>query len=116
MAANPQLRMRFSTDPALLARASKVVLQPPKDSTVLFAEDEGARLAKEFVSAHPGYVRLNDVLQKTPAGQSLCKILAQGGRPWSDVEEVWWELSWRLAREAQGVVHVPSTAGRRPAS
>jgi hypothetical protein len=74
--------------------------------TVLYAEDEGATLAAQFVKKNPDHTRLNELLQATPQGRDLWARLNAGGRPWSDLEEVWWELSWRLARSAKGVVNV----------
>lgn len=106
MAGHPQYRRPFSTDRVLLSRATTVALQPLVDRAVFYAEDEGARLAAEFIQARPGYTRLDELLARTREGRELWKQLTLGGRPWSDVEEIWWELSWRLARSAQGVVHV----------
>lgn len=106
MAGNPQFRRRFTTEASLLKMASTVALQPQCDRTVFYAEDEGARLAAEFIKANPGYLRLDELLPLTREGRELWKTLTTGGRRWSDVEEIWWELSWRLARSAKGVVHV----------
>ena len=74
--------------------------------TVFYAEDEGARLAAQFVKGNPDHTRLNELLQTTPQGRKLWASLNARARPWSDLEEVWWELSWRLARNAKGVVNV----------
>lgn len=106
MAASPQNRVRFTTDVALLTLASSVPLIAPPDKSVLYAEDDGARLAQSFVAANPRHVRLDDLLQSTKPGSRLWAALNSKGRPWSDVEEVWWELSWRMARGARGQVHV----------
>ncbi len=106
MAGSPQHRVRFTTDPELLRLATRVDLRPPVSKTVLYAEDEGAERAQAFVRQNPRHTRLDDLLQLTPPGQTLWRALTRGGRPWADVEEVWWELSWRLARNAKGVVHV----------
>lgn len=106
MAGHPHYRRPFTTDRALLSMASTVALHPPADRAVFYAEDEGARLAADFVHAHPGYMRLDELLQPTREGRELWNKLTAGGRPWSDLEEIWWELSWRLARGAQGVVQV----------
>ena len=104
MAGNPQFRRRFTTDAALLKLASTVSLFPETDRAVLYAEDVGARRAAAFVASNPAHTRVDDLLARTEEGKALFKALK--GRPWSDVEEVWWELSWRLARAAQGKVHI----------
>ena len=104
MAGNPQNRRRFTTDVALLQMASIVPLLPDMDRTVLYAEDVGARRAAAFVAANPGHTRVDDLLNRTDEGRGLLKSLE--GLPWSDKEEVWWELSWRLARAAKGTVQV----------
>lgn len=106
MAGNPQNRIRFTTDKALLKSASTVTLNALENMTVLYAEDEGAKQASDFVTKHPGHTRLDDLLQMTPNGRHLWSALNSTVRPWSDFEEVWWELSWRLARNAKGVVNV----------
>ena len=106
MAGHPKDRKRFTTDRALLERASRVPLMPSPDRAVFYAEDEGALLAASFVASNPGYQRLDELLQSSPHGKALWQALTATGRPWSDVEEVWWELSWRLARVAKGAVNV----------
>jgi len=106
MAGHPKDRKRFTTDRTLLEAASTVVLRPIPDRTVFYAEDEGASLAAKFVAANPGHQRLDELLQLSLEGKALWQALVGGGRPWSDVEEVWWELSWRLARSAKGHVNV----------
>lgn len=106
MAGNPQGRKRFTTDKELLKLASSVPLMPSRDRTVLYAEDDGAAAAAAFVKAKPGHARLDELLQATPSGRKLWDALVPLRRSWSDVEEVWWELSWRLARSASGVVNV----------
>lgn len=95
-----------STDASLMQLARVVPLAVPLNMTVLYAEDEGAALAREFVQKHPGHLRLDDVLQHTAPGRQLWAGLTSASRPWEAKEEVWWELSWRLARTARGVVHV----------
>lgn len=106
MAGSPSTRIRFTTDKMLLHSASSVSLKPPVNKAVFYAEDEGARLAAQFVASHPRYARLDELLQMTPQGRQLWTALTAGKRPWSDKEEIWWELSWRLARSASGVVNV----------
>ncbi len=106
MAGHPKDRMRFTTDVHLLNEASAVPLVPPVDRTVFYAEDEGAKLALAFVTANPGFMRLDDLIPRTPRGSILWSILVAKGKPWSNTEEIWWELSWRLARAAKGVVNV----------
>lgn len=108
MAGQPQHRRRFNTDSSLLKTAATVALVPAVDRTVLYGEDVGARRAAAFVKSNPGYTRLDELLQQTQVGKDLLAALLdrqRNGR-WNEVEEVWWELSWRLARAAQGVVHI----------
>jgi hypothetical protein len=106
MAGHPKDRMRLTTNTDLLAQASTVVLLPPTDRSIFYAEDDGAKLASAFIAANPRHTRLDDLLQKTPEGRALWISLTAKGNPWSELEEVWWELSWRLARAARGVVNV----------
>lgn len=106
MAGHPKDRKRFTSDRALLQRASTVILRPTPDMAVFYAEDEGALLAAKFVAANPGHQRLDELLQLSTGGKALWQSLVGGSRPWSDVEEVWWELSWRFARAAKGHVNV----------
>jgi len=106
MASSPQHRLRFTTDINLLKAASSVPLFPPKDKVVLYAEDEGIRLATDFIAKNPSYVRLDELLSQTTEGRALWSALTTRSHTWSDIEEVWWELSWRLARAAKGKVNV----------
>jgi len=97
---------RFSTDADLLRLAELVLLNPDKDKAVFYAEDSGARLAAQFVAANPGFKRLDELVPETFQGAVLWARLTWQNRPWSDKEEVWWELSRRLAQAASGTVHV----------
>jgi len=106
MAGSPQSRKRFTTDKNLLKLATSVPLRAPRDRVVLYAEDVGTVAAAAFVKANAGYARLDELLQATPAGRQLWDALVPLRRSWSDVEEIWWELSWRLARSASGIVNV----------
>ena len=106
MAGSPQSRKRFTTDKELLKLARSVPLIASRDRTVLYAEDAGTAAAAAFMKTHPGHARLDELLQATPGGRQLWDALVPLRRSWSDVEEVWWELSWRLARAASGVVNV----------
>jgi hypothetical protein len=106
MAGHPKERKQVTTDKSMLERAATVALTPPPDRLVLYAEDEGARLAEKFIASNCGFQRLDELLRTTPAGRELFQELTVGGRAWSDLEEVWWELSWRVARAARGVVNV----------
>lgn len=99
-------RPRFTTDERLLSLARTVVLEPPRDRAVFYAEDEGVARAKAFMAAHPDHTRLDELLAQTDRGRHLAAALASTARPWSDKEEVWWELSYRLARAAVGEVQV----------
>jgi len=71
MASHPKDRKRFTTEPALLKLATTVRLIPQVDRAVFYAEDDGARAAADFVSPGRGFTRLDELLQKTPEGQSL---------------------------------------------
>lgn len=106
MAANPGSRLRFTTDRHLLKLAACVPLFPATDRAVFYADDDGARLASAFVAQHARHTRLDELLQSNPAGRTLWHSLTAAGHPWSNIEEVWWERSWRLARSAKGIVHV----------
>lgn len=106
MAGHPKDRVRFTTAKELLNSAASVSLITSPDTTVFYAEDEGAVLAERFVSTGPRYRRLDEIVTRTDHGRKLWSSLTTGNRPWSDYEEVWWELSWRLARAAKGTVHV----------
>lgn len=109
MAGHPIDRKRFQTDPSLLKLACKVPLQPRKDHAVFYAEDFGARLASSFVKQNPAFTRLDELLAMTVEGRDLWSMLTRAklfGKEWNNIEEVWWELSWRLARAAEGTVHI----------
>ncbi|PKH00887.1 hypothetical protein [Paraglaciecola sp. MB-3u-78] len=106
MAGHPKDRIRFTTDKSLLKLASEISLITSPDSIVFYAEDEGAKLAKQFVSNNSKYKRLDEIVNTTKEGRFLWSSITVHNRPWSDFEEIWWELSWRLARAAKGKVHV----------
>ena len=97
---------RFRTDVELLRLAQTVPLNPTRDRAVFYAEDSGARQAAAFVAANPGFERLDEVIPQTFFGAILWARLVWENRPWSQKEEVWWELSRRLAQAASGTVHV----------
>ena len=80
MAGHPIYRMKANgTDPELLALAIAVPLFPQKNRAVFYAEDEGARLAKQFVQANIGYTRLDEMLEITPQGKKLLSKLKSPG-------------------------------------
>lgn len=106
MAGHPKDRQRSATDVSLLLRASTVRLFPPLDRAVFYAENDGARTAAQFVSQGNGFTRLDELLQQSAEGRAIWQALTKAGNPWSSTQEVWWELSWRLARAARGVVNV----------
>jgi hypothetical protein len=107
LAANPMQRRTRISDPLLMKLASSVWIKPPLDGAVFYGDDEGATLAKDFLTKHPtGFARLDELLIGTPEGSSLYRQLMDRGRPWSSKEDVWWELSWRMARAAKGIGHV----------
>ena len=106
MAGHPIHRKPFRTDHTLLALATEVPLYPKKDRAVFYADDFGARLAAAFIRKNPEFTRLDELLSQTQMGRDLWSRLTLDRAPWNKVEEVWWELSWRLARAAEGTVHV----------
>ena len=97
---------RFRTDADLLRLAQTIPLKPARDRAVFYAEDFGARLAAAFVAANPGFERLDELIPHTFFGAILWARLVWANRPWSEKEEVWWELSRRLAQAASGTVNV----------
>lgn len=97
---------RLTTDLGLLSLARTVQLTPERDRAVFYAEDEGVLRATAFMAANAGHTRLDELLAQTAEGQQLAAALMATSRPWSDKEEVWWELSHRLARAASGIVQV----------
>jgi hypothetical protein len=107
VAANPLQRRKNNTDASLIKLANSVWIRPPLDGAVFYCDDEGAALAEDFLAKHPsGFTRLDELLIGTPQGSILFRKLTEKGKPWSAIEEVWWELSWRMARAARGVVNV----------
>lgn len=102
----PHLRRYFTTDKQLLELAKHVPLNPLPGRAIFYAEAEGERLAQAFVARHPGHTRLDELLRDSSDGMKLLDCIGpRGQRRWSDIEEIWWELSWRLARAASGEVH-----------
>ena len=107
MAGHPIHRKKVSdTAPELLALAITVPLFPKKNRAVFYAEDEGARMANDFVRNNIGYTRLDEMLELSSQGRRLISRLKSPGWKWPQIEKVWWELSWRFARAASGVVNV----------
>jgi len=106
MAGHPKDRARFDTNSDLLNAASRVTLRPAPDRAVFYADDEGAAQAARFVAANPGFQRLDELLAITLEGRALWPAIDPKRNPWPQIEEVWWELSWRLARAAGGTVQV----------
>lgn len=97
------VRQSLSTDKGLLERANRIVLMPPRNRAVFYHGDEGARLSFLFVRRHPGYVRIDELLQRTHEGRGL--VAALGHQPWKHKKEIWWALSRKLALAASGDVH-----------
>jgi hypothetical protein len=106
MAGEPKDRIRSTIDMRLFNAASAIPLHPPPDRAMFYAEGQGANLAASFVGRHPDYVRLDDLLNLTPQGRSLWDELKVFRGEWSKIEKVWWQLSWKLARSAIGVVNI----------
>jgi hypothetical protein len=102
------IRQSVPTNRPLLIQAQSIVFAPRRDRTVLYHGDEGARRAELFVRQHPGYTRIDELLEGSPPkgnpeGRELLRLLK--AKPWAQKEEVWWELSRKLARAASGDVH-----------
>jgi hypothetical protein len=97
------LRTSVPTDKALLMRAQQVPLAPLRDRAIFYHGDEGRRQAEHFVRQHVGHTRLDELLKQSVSGVELLRVL--GAPPWAEKEEVWWELSRKLARAASGDVH-----------
>lgn len=97
------IRTSLPTHRELLSRAQGIVFAPLRDRVVLYNGLEGERRAQAFVRQHPGYTRIDELLQGSPNGRGLLALLA--ARSWKEKEEVWWELSRKLARAASGDVH-----------
>jgi len=104
MAGHPISRKRLQTDRSLLKLACEVPLYPKKDRAVFYAEDYGSLLSSAFIKENHGFTRLDELLDQSWQGRELWSKL-QGG-DWNRIEEVWWELSWRLARRAEGIVNI----------
>jgi hypothetical protein len=97
------VRQSIPTDRALLLKAQRVIFVPSRDRVVLYNGDEGQRRAALFVRRHAGYTRVDDLLDRTPEGKEILSLL--GAKPWGQKEEIWWELSRKLARAASGDVY-----------
>jgi hypothetical protein len=97
------VRQSIPTDKELLIEAQRVVLNPMRGHAVFYHGDEGSRSSDLFVRQHAGHTRIDELLKRTPSGAELLRLL--GERPWAKKEEVWWELSRRLARAASGDVY-----------
>ncbi len=91
------------TDKQLLNQAQRIAFAPIRDRVVLYNGDEGQRRAELFVRQHPGYTRIDELLQRTAEGKEILALL--GARPWDEKKEIWWELSRKLARAASGDIH-----------
>jgi hypothetical protein len=97
------VRQSLPTDTSLLIRAQHVAFAPVRNRVVLYHGDEGCRRAALFVRQHAGCTRIDELLERDPAGKGILRLL--GTKPWAEKEEVWWELSRKLARAASGDVH-----------
>jgi hypothetical protein len=96
----------LTTTSALMAAARTLVLAPEPNRSVFYAEDEGKVLARLFVKTQPGYTRLDELVCKTKKGRHLWSMLTGSpGLPWTVVEPVWRELSYKFARESAGTVN-----------
>jgi hypothetical protein len=97
------VRPSLLTDRQLLNQAQRIVFAPFRDRVVLYNGAEGQRRAELFVRQHPGYTRIDELLQRTAEGKEILSLL--GAKPWDEKEEIWWDLSRKLARAASGDIH-----------
>lgn len=93
----------FATDKQLLTRAQHITFVPLRNRVVLYNGAEGQRRAELFVQQHPGYTRIDELLQRTAEGKEILTLL--GAKSWDEKKEIWWELSRKLARAACGDIH-----------
>lgn len=104
MAVNP--KTEFTTNKELIGIAMRVPLSPERNRAVFYAEAIGAKKAKAFIDSHPGYKRIDELLSASPEGRNLLALMKKDGDiQWSNVREIWYELSRRLAEAASGDVH-----------
>lgn len=96
-------REPIATDKKLLALAKRIAFRPARSGAVFYHDVEGAHRAALFVRRNAGATRIEDLLLRSDEGVKLLERL--GDMPWDEKEEVWWELSRRLARAAHGDAH-----------
>jgi hypothetical protein len=80
---------------------------PLPGRAVFYHGEEGTRRAREFVLLKgDGFTRIDELLAQTALGKELLAqlVIAKESR-WDEIEEVWWELSRKLARNASGDVY-----------
>lgn len=110
---------RFTVDQDLLRLSRSIDLRPPHNHAVFWCETAGQKLAEAFVAKNHHFRRLDDILQDSPNGLRLYRHLTSPYRSWSDVEEIWWDLSFRMATAASGIVNAfvpPRFTEDRPVS
>jgi len=104
MRADP--RAEFTTNKELLGIAMRVPLSPERNRAVFYAEAVGAKLSKTFIDQNPGYKRIDELLIVNPEGRNLLASMKKDGKiAWTNVREIWYELSRRLAETASGDVY-----------
>jgi len=95
------------TDQRLIQLANELQIDPAGRNVVFYHGASGAAKAKEFVTQHPKFVRLDDLLQQTELGRVfLDDLLKLSKEDFKKAEEIWWTISARLAESAKGDVHV----------
>jgi len=95
----------LSTRRELLIIAYAVPLVPPPSHTVFYHGEEGKSRSADFIARNGlPYARLDELLKRSLDGRYLYRELIDTRRRWVEIEEVWWELSRRLARAASGDV------------
>lgn len=100
-------KQRINTDSQLLTNANYVQINPPKNKAVFYHGSSGGRKAAIFVRDNPGYKRLDELLMETRSGHRLFnELLELSKTKWESAQEIWWELSARMAESATGDVWV----------
>jgi hypothetical protein len=87
-----------------LVRLAKQVTLRTRHGKSVFYHAGHRETAEAFIRSNPSYTTIDHLLAETAAGLELLHLLK--GRSWSEVRDVWWELSRRLAAESSGDVHV----------
>ena len=96
-------RQNLNTNRELMLLARSIHLMPAPNKAVFYHDDVGEKRSILYTRQHPGSTRIDELLARSPKGNELLSKLKNIS--WSEKEEVWWELSRKLARSASGDVH-----------